>query len=103
VKRTSAWGSYRRPPRLSYRGGPRPNNLRRHMSNFFDPKTFAAGGFLDGQIADITEITATKFDYNGTVDPPANVIEITVTRADGKTRTEVYGTGQAEPTEMVTT
>jgi len=69
------------------------------MSNFFDPKNFAAGGFLDGQVADITEIRSTKFDYNGTVDPPANVIEITFTRADGKTRIENYGTGKAEPTD----
>lgn len=69
------------------------------MSNFFDPKSFAAGGFLDGQVADITEITATKFDYNGKVDPPANVIEMKIVRADGKERTEVYGTGAAEPTE----
>lgn len=69
------------------------------MSNFFDPKGFAAGGFLDGQVADIVEIKATKFDYNGTVDPPANVIEIEILRADGKTRTENYGTGKAEPTD----
>lgn len=67
--------------------------------NFFDPKGFAAGGFLDGQVADIVSIKATKFDYNGTVDPPANVIEIGLVRADGKTRTEVYGTGAAEPSE----
>lgn len=67
--------------------------------NFFDPKGFAAGGFLDGQVADIVDIRATKFDYQGTVDPPANVIEIEYQRADGKTRTEVYGTGAAEPTE----
>lgn len=69
------------------------------MSNFFDPKGFAAGGFLDGQVADVVKIQATKFDYNGTVDPPANVIEIEWKRADGKTRTEIYGTGQAEPTD----
>lgn len=69
------------------------------MSNFFDPKSFAAGGFLDQQVADVVEIKATKFDYNGTVDPPANVIEIVWKRADGKTRTEVYGTGVAEGTE----
>lgn len=69
------------------------------MSNFFDPKGFSAGGFLDGQVADIVEIKATKFDYNGTVDPPANVIEIDFVRADGKTRTEVYGLGQSEPTD----
>ena len=69
------------------------------MSNFFDPKSFAAGGFLDGQVADIVDIKATKFDYNGTVDPPANVIEIEILRADGKTRTENYGTGKAEPTD----
>ncbi len=69
------------------------------MSNFFDPKGFAAGGFLDQQVCDVEEIKATKFDYNGTVDPPANVIEIVWKRADGKTRTEVYGTGKASPTE----
>lgn len=68
------------------------------MSNFFDPKGFAAGGFLDGQVADIVDIRATKFDYNGTVDPPANVIEVSIVRADGKTRTENFGTGKAEPT-----
>lgn len=68
------------------------------MSNFFDPKNFAAGGFLDGQVGDITEIRATKFDYNGTVDPPANVIEVEITRADGKVRTENYGIGKSEPT-----
>lgn len=70
------------------------------MNNmFFDPKSFAAGGFLDGQVADIVEITATKFDYNGKVSPPANVIEMKILRADGKDRTEVYGTGAAEPAE----
>jgi hypothetical protein len=69
------------------------------MSNFFDPKSFAAGGFLDGQVADIVEVKATKFDYNGKVDPPANVIEMKIVRADGKERTEVYGTGAAAPTE----
>lgn len=69
------------------------------MSNFFDPKGFAAGGFLDQQVCDIEDIKATKFDYNGTVDPPANVIEIVWKRSDGKTRTEVYGTGKAEPTD----
>jgi hypothetical protein len=69
------------------------------VSNFFDPKGFAAGGFLDGQVADIVGVKATKFDYNGTVDPPANVIEIEILRADGKTRTEVYSTGKAAPTE----
>jgi len=69
------------------------------VSNFFDPKGFAAGGFLDGQVADIVDIKATKFDYNGTVDPPANVIEIQYVRADGKERTENYGTGKAEPTD----
>lgn len=67
--------------------------------NFFDPASFAAGGFLDGQVADIVEIKATKFDFHGKVDPPANVIEMKITRADGKERTEVYGTGAAAPTE----
>jgi len=68
-------------------------------NNPFDPKGFAAGGFLDGQVGDIVSIKATNFDYNGTVDPPANVIEVEILRADGKTRTENYGTGKAEPTE----
>lgn len=69
------------------------------MSNFFDPKSFTAGGFLDAQVADIVEIKATKFDYNGKVDPPANVIECKIVRADGKERTEIYGTGASAPTD----
>ena len=63
--------------------------------NVFDPKNFTAGGFLDSQVCDILDIKATVFDYNGTVNPPANVIEIVWQRADGKQRTEVYGTGKA--------
>ena len=69
------------------------------MTNFFDTKSFTAGGFLDAQVADIVEIKATKFDYNGKVDPPANVIEAKIVRADGKERTEIYGTGASAPTE----
>lgn len=67
--------------------------------SFFDPKSFAAGGFLDGQVGDIVSIKATKFDYNGKVDPPANVVECVIRRADDKERTEIYGTGGAEPNE----
>ena len=67
--------------------------------SFFDPKSFVAGGFLDAQVCDITSVKATKFDYNGKVDPPANVVEIEYTRSDGKTRTEIYGTGASVATE----
>lgn len=69
------------------------------MPNFFDPKSFSAGGFLDAQVADIVEIKATKFDYNGKVEPPANVVEMKIVRADGKERTEIFGTGASTPTE----
>lgn len=69
------------------------------MSEFgsFDVEKFTLGGFLDGREGRIDEARFKKFDYNGTVDPPANVLSVDITRDDGETRNEIYGIGGCTP------